>query len=158
MGERRVELRRFEEADRETLAAWFPPARSEGAFIDERWLEWMREDQGEPDAPLFLVGHKDGTPVSAVSFHPKGDDRAIVTIIVAPHARRSGVATAALGALRDTFPQVAEITAYVEAENVASQKLLGSLGLIHAGTVKDRELFVWRRDGSPLPDGWTPPA
>jgi len=153
-----VELRRFEETDRETLAPWFPPVRSEGAFIDERWLEWMQEDRGEPDAPLFLVGHQDGGPVSAVSFHAKGDDRAIVTIIVAPHARRSGVATATLRALRDTFPQVAEITAYVDPENAPSQKLLGSLGLIHAGRVKDRELFVWRRDGSLLPDGWKPPA
>jgi RimJ/RimL family protein N-acetyltransferase len=158
MAEPTVELRRFEETDRETLAPWFPSARSEGAFIDERWLDWMREDQGEPDAPLFLVGHQDGAPVSAVSFHPKGDDRAIVTIIVAPHARRRGIATATLGALRETFPGVDEITAYVDPENAPSLKLLRSLGLIHAGTVKDRELFVWRRDGSPLPDGWTPPA
>jgi RimJ/RimL family protein N-acetyltransferase len=88
----------------------------------------VREDQGEPDAPLFLVVHNDGGPVSAVSFHPMGDDRAIVTIIVAPHARRRGVATATLVALRDTFPQVAEITAYVDPENASSQKLLASLG------------------------------
>jgi RimJ/RimL family protein N-acetyltransferase len=158
MAECTVEVLGFEETDRETLAAWFPPARSEGAFIDERWLKWMRKDHGEPDAPVFLVGHQDGGPVSAVSFHPTGDDRAIATIIVAPHARRSGVATATLGALRDMFPQVAEITAYVDPENAPSLKLLGSLGLINAGTVKDRELFVWLRDGSPLPDGWTPPA
>jgi hypothetical protein len=104
MTEHTVELRRFEEADRETLASWFPPARSEGAFIDERWLEWMREDQGEPDAPLFLVGHQDGGPVSAVSYHPKGDDRAIVTIIVAPHARRERSSTPVKFDVRSCVP------------------------------------------------------
>lgn len=157
MPKRPIELRPFTEADRVSLTPWFPPD-GPGVFVPDRFLAEADERPAAVGEMAFFVGCRGGEPVSLLSFHWVADDRAAVSIAVAPNARRGGVATATLGALRDRFHEINEFVAFVHPENAPSLELLERLGLVHAGTVKGpRELFVWRRDGSPLPDGWRPP-
>jgi RimJ/RimL family protein N-acetyltransferase len=158
MHERSITLRSFEETDRDTLTPWFPP-KGPGVFMPDAALDGANETPARLGEAAFLVGCRRGAPVSFLYFNWVSADRAIVSINVAPEVRRSGVATATLEALRDRFPEINEFAAYVDPKNVAILKLLEGIGLIRVpSNVKERELFVWRRDGSPLPDDWTPPA
>jgi RimJ/RimL family protein N-acetyltransferase len=84
--------------------------------------------------------------------------RAVVSLLVAPDRRESGVARATVDALRDYFPQVVEFIAYVHPANEPSLAMLKSFGWVGVGIVDDNETFVWRRDGSPPAADWKAPV
>ena len=153
-----MDLRSYCEADEETCRSWFP---SEGAdpFIDRKWLEAASRKAGyEPERHSLFVGWNDGERVSIVSIsRVPGEDRAGVALLIAPHVRRQGMARATMQAVRDLFSDVDEFVAWVDPKNVPSVKLLESLGLARGPHVDERDLFVWRRDGTPIPPDWQPP-
>ena len=79
--------------------------------------------------------------------------------MVAPKRRRAGAGRDTLAAVRDAFPDADEFVAYVDRGNDHSIALMKGLGLVTAPfDDADKELFVWRRDGTPPPADWQPPA
>jgi RimJ/RimL family protein N-acetyltransferase len=69
------------------------------------------------------------------------------------------VARATLDAIRDAFPDIDEVVAYVDRGNHQSIALMKALGLATAPYQDPhKQLFVWRRDGTSPPVGWEPPS
>lgn len=149
----------FTEADWPTIEPWFPP-KGTGSFMDVDWLEAAAKAAGyKPEAHSLFVGCRDGEPVSvcSVSLHRDPELRAVVSLLVPRERRQTGAARATVEALRDSFPEVAEFVAYVDPANAPSLAMLASFGFARVQSDANRELFVWRRDGSPPAAGWKPP-
>lgn len=154
-----MELRPYADTDWKTCARWFP---EDDPFMDRMWLDAaVRGARHRPESHFLCVGIQDGELVSIVSLSRlPTEDRAIVSLLVAPTKRSKGAARATFQAVRDKFSDIDEITAYVDSENAASLGLMESLGLQRAprDDEADRERFVWRRDGRPIADDWQPPS
>lgn len=155
-----MRLSLFTESDWRTVAPWFPP-KGTRSFMDVDWLDAAAgAARYEPDNQSLFVGFRDGEPVSVCSFSLYRDPelRAVVSLLVKPDLRRTGVGRGTVEALGEAFPEVGEFIAYVDPKNAPSLAMLEDFGLVRApGNVQDRETFVWRRDGSPLPEDWKPP-
>lgn len=154
-----MELRPYSESDEEVCAAWFP-AEGTDPFMDRKWLGAAASAaRHDPEHHSLLVGCQEGQPVSIFSLsHVPGGKRAGVSLLVAPNVRSTGLGRATVEALRDTFPKVEEFVAFVDPKNDRGLALVKSLGLERASYKDpDRELFVWRRDGTPVPPDWEPP-
>jgi RimJ/RimL family protein N-acetyltransferase len=152
-----IEVRRYTHGDRATCEAWFPPDADAEAFMPKRWLgAAVDAGRSRPENDSLYVGCQDGTPVSIFSLS-RLEDRAIVSLLVDPASRRKGVAQATLNTLLDKFPDINEITAVVDPKNAPIVTLMEKLDLLPGPTVGEKRTFVWRRDGSALPEGWMPP-
>ncbi len=154
-----MELRSYRESDEEVCATWFP---AEGAdpFMDRKWLGAAASAaRHDPEHHSLLVGCQEGQPVSIFSLsHVPGGKRAGVSLLVAPSVRSTGLGRATMEALRDAFPEIDEFVAFVDPKNERALALVKSLGLEHAShRDPDKEVFVWRRDGTPIPADWEPP-
>jgi RimJ/RimL family protein N-acetyltransferase len=149
-----MQLRRYRDADEVTCASWFPPEGADPFNMDIRWLGTAaRKARYEPETHSLYVGCQDGQPVSvlSVSFVP-GRDHVVVSLLVAPSVRGQGVGRATIEALRDLLSDIDEFAAYIDPGNDASIGLIESVGLARRPSdVDNRDLFVWRRDGTHTP-------
>jgi RimJ/RimL family protein N-acetyltransferase len=133
-----LELRPLTPADLGTVEPWFDDADT------RRWLgdrAWPRAALGLADPPgrIALVALEDDVPIALVDVELTEEGRAALALVVAPGARRNGVATRVLAALTraPALAAARELYGTVEPGNVASEHLLRRAGFVRDGTDHD---------------------
>lgn len=137
-----VRLRTATSADAGTLYAWRnhprvrAVSRNTADFAYDEHLRWMDKVLNDPQRHL-LIGERDGEPVGVLRFDV-ADDEAEVSIYLAPDRIGSGDGAALLRAgeewLRAERPAVQRLNAWVNAGNVASERLFERCGFDRQAT------------------------
>lgn len=110
-------------------------AAIETACFAHPWSEEsLREEVDNPTA-YFWVAEREGAPVGYAGMHIGGDEGFLANVAVAPHNRRSGVASALLDALLDSGRKrnLSRLTLEVRPSNTAAVALYEKKGFTRDG-------------------------
>lgn len=124
----------------------------DGGDTEQRW----RERIAAPGA-LFLAVDDEGSDVAMIGLTP-GDEAELISMWVAPEARRSGVGRVLVDAVLDEVgPR--PIRLRVMADNAEAIAFYADCGFVLTGQAPDDEgTLTMRRVASPAATGWPPPA
>jgi RimJ/RimL family protein N-acetyltransferase len=148
-----IALRAAGFADAERLLAWRndPDARrgsrAAGAVGNREHAAWLAARLADPGTLLLIAESADGVPVGQVRLDREGGGGVgVVSIAVAPEARRCGHAGTMLAALaaRDDLG-VAVLRALVKVDNDASLALFAAAGYREVARDQDEGLAVLER-------------
>lgn len=115
---------------------------SDGAV---EWMNWIvfRGEDGDGDGDVHADADDGHVPIGYVqTTRPTGSTTASIAWVIGKPWQRKGHATAAVRLMVDELARrgVAEVTAYIHPENVASVRLARRIGMCDTGVVEDGEV------------------
>lgn len=139
-----ITLTPLDESRLSTLEAWFQDAeirrRLGGMLPLRRWYEYVRTDPRR----FIWIACEENTPVGLVDLETYGGHTAWATLLVNPELRGRGYGTRILRAMfsRPEVTCLNRLKAIVERENIASLRILCSLGFGVEWAEPDEEGFA----------------
>jgi len=137
-----INLRLVEKSELPILAEWSNNLEFLGQYV---WLqqqsvaEWeKRYDSLTPDIKWFFIEKKDGTKIGTM-FHWPAEYAFEIGYVLVPNERRKGYCTEAVKIIVDYLflsRNIVRIQALTDAENMASQRVLGKVGFKKEGTIR----------------------
>ena len=155
-------LRELTAADLAAVSGWFADPATARWLGGAAWARRLLELAAASPGRFALAAVRGDALVGLADVERFGDGRAAVAIVVAPDARRSGVATAMVRALGAhlALAGIAEVVAGVEAGNAASEALVRAAGFERVTEAPDADGFVYfarRTDGARPACPWALP-
>jgi RimJ/RimL family protein N-acetyltransferase len=139
-----IKLTPLNESGLSVLETWFQDAelrkRLGGMLPLRRWFDYVRTDPGR----FIWMAYEQGAPVGFLDLETFGGHTAWVTLLVNPELRNRGYGTRILRALfsRPEVTSLKRVKAVAERENIASLRILWSLGFGVEWAERDEEGFV----------------